>query len=116
MQVFDSHVDTPSQLIRLRNLGIDNRYGHVDFPKLRRGGVGGSFFALYTPAEMAPDAATRYALEMVSAVYDAVDANPDYAALAFTPDEAAENARLKLEDLGLWDQLSAESAGMENGG
>ena len=46
MQVFDSHVDTPSQLIRLRNLGIDNRYGHVDFPKLRRGGVGGSFFAL----------------------------------------------------------------------
>ena len=56
MQVFDSHVDTPSQLIRLRNIGIDNRHGHVDFPKLRRGGVGGSFFALYTPAEMAPDA------------------------------------------------------------
>ena len=25
MQVFDSHVDTPSQLIRLRNIGIDNR-------------------------------------------------------------------------------------------
>ena len=63
MQVFDSHVDTPSQLIRLRNIGIDNRHGHVDFPKLRRGGVGGSFFALYTPAEMAPDAATRYAEE-----------------------------------------------------
>ena len=61
MQIYDSHVDTPSQLIRLRNIGIDNRYGHVDFPKLRRGGVGGSFFALYTPAEMAPDAATRYA-------------------------------------------------------
>ena len=93
MQVFDSHVDTPSQLIRLRNLGIDNQHGHVDFPKLRRGGVGGSFFALYTPAEMAPDAATRYALEMVSAVYDAVDANPDYAALAFSPEEAVENAK-----------------------
>ena len=89
MQVYDSHVDTPSQLIRLRNLGIDNRYGHLDFPKRERGGVGGSFFALYTPAEMAPDAATRYALEMISAVYDAVDANPDYAALAFSPEEAA---------------------------
>ena len=106
MQIFDSHVDTPSQLIRLRNLGIDNQHGHVDFPKLRRGGVGGSFFALYTPAEMAPDAATRYALEMVSAVYDAVDANPDYAALAFSPEEAAENAR---------EGLISVFIGMENG-
>ena len=106
MQVFDSHVDTPSQLIRLRNIGIDNRYGHVDFPKLRRGGVGGSFFALYTPAEMAPDAATRYALEMISAVYDAVDANPDYAALAFSPEEAAENTKSGLISVFI---------GMENG-
>ena len=106
MQVFDSHVDTPSQLIRLRNVGIDNRYGHVDFPKLRRGGVGGSFFALYTPAEMAPDAATRYALEMISAVYDAVDENPDYAALAFSPEEAAENTK---------DGLISIFIGMENG-
>ena len=106
MQIFDSHVDTPSQLIRLRNIGIDNRYGHVDFPKLRRGGVGGSFFALYTPAEMAPDAATRYALEMISAVYDAVDANPDYAALAFSPEEAAKNAK---------DGLISVFIGMENG-
>ena len=106
MQIIDSHVDTPSQLIRLRNLGIDNRYGHVDFPKLRRGGVGGSFFALYTPAELPPDAATRYALEMISAVYDAVDANPDYAALAFSPEEAAENAR---------NGLFSVFIGMENG-
>ena len=106
MQVFDSHVDTPSQLIRLRNIGIDNRYGHVDFPKLRRGGVGGSFFALYTPAEMAPDAATRYALEMISAVYDAVDDNPDYAALAFSPEEAAENTK---------NGLISVFIGMENG-
>ena len=106
MQVFDSHVDTPSQLIRLRNIGIENRYGHVDFPKLKRGGVGGSFFALYTPAEMAPDAATRYALEMISAVYDAVDDNPDYAALAFSPEEAEENMKSGLISVFI---------GMENG-
>ena len=106
MQVFDSHVDTPSQLIRLRDLGIDNKYGHVDFPKLQRGGVGGAFFALYTPPETAPDAATRYALEMISAVYDAVDANPDLAALAFSPEEAAENTK---------EGLFSVFIGMENG-
>lgn len=93
MQFFDSHVDTPSQLIRLRDVGIDNAYGHVDFPKLRRGGVGGSFFALYTPAEMAPDAATRYALEMLSAVYDSVERYPEMAAMAFSPEDAARNSR-----------------------
>ena len=89
--MYDSHADTPSQLMRLRNLGVDNPYAQVDFPKLQRGGVDGSFFALYTPAEMAPDAATRYALQMLSAVYDAVDENPDYAALAFSPSEAVKN-------------------------
>lgn len=104
--MYDSHVDTPSQLIRLRNIGIDNPHAHVDLPKLRKGGVDGSFFALYTPASMAPDAATRYALEMVSAVYDAVDANPDYAALAFSPEEAAKN---KAEG------LISIFMGMENG-
>ena len=106
MQIYDSHVDTPSQLIRLRNISIDNRYGHVDFPKLRRGGVGGSFFALYTPASLAPDAATRYALEMISAVYDAVDANPEYASLAFSPEEAEGNEK---------DGSISVFIGMENG-
>ena len=104
--VFDSHMDTPSQLLRLRDLGKDNRYGHVDFPKLRRGGVDASFFALYTPAEMQPDASTRYALQMLSAVYDCVETHPEDAVLAFSPEEVSENAGHGVFSLFL---------GMENG-
>jgi membrane dipeptidase len=89
--MYDSHMDTPSQLLRLRNPGLDNPYAQVDFPKLRRGGVQGSFFALYTPAEMAPDAATRYALQMLSATYDAVEAHSGEVAMAFSPEDAARN-------------------------
>ena len=70
MFLLDSHCDTPSQIIRLRNLSADNPYAHVDFPKLRKGGVDAAFFALYTSGTMAPDAATRYALEMLAGVYD----------------------------------------------
>ena len=44
--ILDSHCDTPSQIVRLRDLSVDNKYGHVDFPKLVRGGVDASFFAL----------------------------------------------------------------------
>lgn len=104
--MYDSHVDTPSQLLRLRDIGIDNPHAHVDFPKLRQGGVDGAFFALYTPAEMAPDTATRYALQMLSAVYDAVDDNADVAALTFSPEEAAQNKA---------DGLLSIFMGMENG-
>lgn len=104
--MYDSHMDTPSQLLRLRNPGLDNAYAQVDFPKLRRGGVDGAFFALYTPAEMAPDAATRYALQMLSATYDAVEAHPGEVALAFSPEDAA-NARKN--------GLISIFLGMENG-
>ena len=104
--IYDSHMDTPSQLIRLRNLEIDNPLAHVDFPKMRAGKVDGAFFALYTPAEMAPDAATRYAMEMISAVYDVADANPDVAAVTFTPEEAAQNRKEGIISLFM---------GMENG-
>ena len=91
--MYDSHMDTPSQLLRLRDPGIDNPYAQVDFPKLRRGGVDGAFFALYTPAQMAPDSATRYALEMLAATFDAVQAHSGEVAAAFSPEDAAENRK-----------------------
>lgn len=88
--VYDSHVDTPSELLRSRDISIDNQTGHVDFPKLRRGGVDGSFFALYTSAETAPDAATRRVMEMIAAVQDAVE-NDGNAVITHTPDQAVIN-------------------------
>ena len=106
MFVLDSHCDTPSQIVRRRDLGVDNRYGHVDFPKLRRGGVDASFFALYTSRDLAPDAATRYALEMMAGVYDAIEAHPDEVALACTTQEILRNKEKGLISILL---------GMENG-
>lgn len=90
MFVLDSHCDTPSQIVRLRNLSADNPYAHIDIPKLIKGGVDASFFALYTSGTMEPDAATRYALEMLAGVYDAVEAD-DRAALAFSAEQARAN-------------------------
>ena len=44
-------------MIRLRDFGADNPRGQVDFPKMRKGGVDASFFALYIPAELSVDQA-----------------------------------------------------------
>ncbi len=63
----------------------------MDFPKLRRGGVDASFFAAYVPASLSPDAATRYALELISCTRDAVEANSEVAALATSAAEALSN-------------------------
>ena len=91
--ILDSHLDTPSELLRQRNIGIDNPGAQVDFPKMKAGGITAGFFALYTPPETEPDTATRRALEMLSATYDACEVNEDYAALAFSPEEVLENEK-----------------------
>lgn len=91
MFVLDSHCDTPSQILRRRDLASDNEYAHVDFPKLRRGGVDGAFFALYVPATLHEDEAYRYSHELLDAVRDSVSANVDKAAFAVSQQQAYEN-------------------------
>lgn len=105
MLIIDSHCDTPSQIMRLRNLGIDNKRGHVDFPKMLKGNIGAAFFALYTPASLPADAATRYSLEMMGGVFDSISSCPE-AALAFSPEDIIDNHSKGLISILL---------GMENG-
>ena len=106
MFVLDSHCDTPTQMMRGLDLGTDNGWGHVDIGKLKEGGVDASFFALYTSAEMAPDAATRYTLEMLGKIYDALETYKDNIALALSPEDAFRNKGKGLVSIFI---------GMENG-
>ena len=106
MFVLDSHCDTPSQILRLRDIGTDNTRGQVDFPKMRRGMVDGAFFALYTPSSLSHEGAMSAAIRLLSAVYDTLDANPDKAALALSPAQALRNKEKGLLSVFL---------GMENG-
>lgn len=46
MFVLDSHCDTPTMMMRGRDIGKNNSRGHVDLPKLKAGGVDASFFRL----------------------------------------------------------------------
>ncbi len=93
MFVLDSHCDTPSQILRLRDLSLDNEYAHVDFPKLRRGGVDAAFFALYVPAALDsdPEKAYDYAMKLLDGVDRTLVSNPSLAALAVTEEQASAN-------------------------
>lgn len=91
MLVLDSHCDAPSQMMRARDYTKDNPWGHVDFPKLRAGGVDASVFALYCPPGLAPDEATRYTLDMLAHLYDQLDSAEGEAEFAFSASEVREN-------------------------
>lgn len=93
MFVLDSHCDTPSQILRLRDMAEDGSHAHVDFPKLRRGKVDGAFFALYIPAskDFDPDSAMRYADELLVSVEGVLERYPEYGQLATSVEEAYAN-------------------------
>ena len=95
MFILDSHCDTPSQILRLRDLSVDNEYAHVDFPKLKRGGVDGAFFALYVPASFDDDSqrAYEYAMRLLDGVNETLAANSECAALTVNEDEAMRQKR-----------------------
>mgnify|MGYP004561869701 FL=1 len=82
MVVLDAHCDAPSQMLRLRDYGLDNSHAQVDFPKMRRGGVDASFFALYVPASMQGELATQYALRLLEEVDRQVAAHNDMVSYA----------------------------------
>ena len=106
MLVLDSHCDTPSQILRLRDLSKDNAYAHVDFPKLKRGGVDAAFFALYVPASMSEVDGFEYSKKLLCGVENAVSENSSVAAFATTAAQAYENKANSLFSVFL---------GLENG-
>lgn len=106
MFILDSHCDTPSQILRGRDLGKDNQRGHVDFPKIIKGGVDCTFFALYTPSIVPEAEATGFALKMLAGVYDEVALHKDSVAIAYNSAEVLANKAKGLASIMI---------GMENG-
>ena len=91
MTILDAHCDAPSQMLRGRDFGKDNAGVQVDFPKMLRGGVDASFFALYIPASLRGSDATSHALALLDALKRQVAENPDKAAFAVSASEVEKN-------------------------
>ncbi len=106
MYILDAHCDAPSQMYRGRDFGKDNPGVQVDFPKLKRGGVTGSFFALYIPASMSNAEATDYACKLLEETRRQVAVNGDKAAFATDASSMRYNAGKGLVSVFL---------GLENG-
>src|ERR1700686_3446483 len=86
--VFDTHADTPQRfLFDHFDLGHRDAEGGVDIPRMREGGVGAIFFALWVPVDITGSKATRRALDLLDAVREQLRQHPDDLALATTSNE-----------------------------
>jgi membrane dipeptidase len=106
MFVLDTHCDTPTQILRGRDVLQDNHLAQVDFPKLRRGGVDGAFFALYIPADLQGKQAYEHARKLYECTSRAVADSRETVAWAFSESQAYENKSKGLFSIFL---------GLENG-
>ncbi len=81
----DSHIDT---LQWVANAGVDlssrQSRGHVDFPRLRDGGMRAPFFALWVPTYYTGAEAVRRTLQLRDAMQSVFDAHPGEIEMAVT--------------------------------
>jgi membrane dipeptidase len=72
--VFDTHADTPQRFFFDQfDLGHRDAEGCVDIPRLREGGVGAIFFALWVPVEIKGAAATKRARDLLAATLKQIE-------------------------------------------
>jgi membrane dipeptidase len=86
--VFDTHADTPQRLFFDQfDLAKRDAEGCVDIPRLREGGVGAVFFALWVPVEIAGVAATQRARDLLEAVVKQIEIHSGDLALCTSPED-----------------------------
>jgi membrane dipeptidase len=89
--VFDTHVDTPQRLLFDQfNLATRDAEGSIDIPRMREGGIGAIFFALWVPVEITGDAATRRARDLLAATLKQIKIHDADLALATSANEIRE--------------------------
>jgi len=84
--VVDTHDDTPQRLLfdKTFNIGMRNKDGHVDIPRMREGGLDALFFSIWVPSQITGPPAVKRALDLIDSVREAVRTHPHDLMLANT--------------------------------
>jgi len=86
--VLDTHDDTPQRMLFEHfDLGHRDTQGNIDIPRMKEGGLNTIFFSIWAPVNITGPAATKRALDLISAVRDQVQKHPQDLALCTTAAE-----------------------------
>jgi membrane dipeptidase len=83
--LIDTHNDVPSRTVEGFDIGSRTSTGHTDIARLKEGGVGAQFFAVYVAASYAGIRSANRTLQMIDTVrHDIIGRYPDVFVLATT--------------------------------
>lgn len=107
--IADTHIDTPSKLLRSMPDALGDRLDGMefDYPRAKAGGLNAAFMSIYTPAIFEAEGKSYdHANALIDIVETMVSSAPDKFAIAISPKEVRAHAEAGLVSLPL---------GMENG-
>ena len=84
--VVDSHDDTTQRLLsdKTFDIGVRQKNGNIDIPRMREGGLDALFFSIWVPADVTGLPAVKKADALIDSVHKAVKAHPNDLMLATT--------------------------------
>jgi membrane dipeptidase len=90
----DGHEDTPSEFLKSPfDLGVVNKRGSIDYPRMKEGGLDAAFFAAYVPAKYANKGAAAYCMTIMETIHEMVDRYPAWARFAGSTSEIRSAAK-----------------------
>lgn len=81
--IFDGHCDTVLDIFnKKRSLGEKSDYGHLDIPRMKKGGVNVQFFAAFIEEIYKPNASLKRTLQLIDCIYQQIEKNKEEISIA----------------------------------
>ncbi|HXF41580.1 MAG TPA: dipeptidase [Blastocatellia bacterium] len=85
--VLDTHIDVTPKLQTSWKFDEEHKDGHIDLPRMRKGGLNALFFSIYMAGTVTGPKAVNDAIERIAAVHRLAQQMPDQVALCVTADD-----------------------------
>ena len=85
--VLDTHIDVTPKLQTSWKFTEEHKEGHIDLPRMKKGGLNALFFSIYMAGTVTGPKAVNDAIERIAAVHRLAEETPDQVALCVTADQ-----------------------------
>ena len=85
--VLDTHIDVTPKLQTTWKFTEEHKEGHIDLPRMRKGGLNALFFSIYLSGTVTGPKAVSDAIERIAAVHRLAEDSPDQVVLCVTADQ-----------------------------
>jgi membrane dipeptidase len=85
--VLDTHIDVTPKLQTTWKFNEEHKDGHIDLPRMKKGGLNALFFSIYMSGTVTGPKAVNDAIERIAAVHRLAEELPDQVALCVTAEQ-----------------------------